>query len=670
MPNYYILFGIFLTKGILCQKRTIACEKNDFYSVLGNTAMFADKTMMIKDILETEPISRCFLITAPGRFGKSTNLAMILNFIEIPITKEGEILTVNDTIPFEKFSTSSLKVHEDEEFFNLHFGKYAVIYLDFNTGTLNLTSSLPLSEKKPILIAAIITAVRNSVMRYRNIVMRDSAGKKLIEELNSDEMPVDDLYTSLPKFCEILKAQLKTEVFLIVDEFEAVVREALLCDAEPYYFAQTMDALFASLLKCDDRKVEGAVISGISSLLGVRGESSIKAVLTSCPFLEDHKFWKYYGYTETEMEKVLTHLNVNDTEKGKIKEYYNGYLSRQKHNKVYPMYSLRRYFSAVAEDEPNPLQSYWADAVTIRGASFCLKNAKLREYVNLLIMNEPIPVLITHEIGHEELAQLGQLLAENSTFANLLKKQYSLYFSYLTESGLCSFLKDSRWVAVPNIETVDAAMKHIKNKFDRHNFNFPLLLAKRNNLLRTAFLPVINNIVTTKKHLTDLKTRLNSICFYESEMRLDEMYDSQMLKIDYQSYIFSLLRPICKRVKLAIRMKKMEPSSDEDETIGVADFAVINRHGNVTTVFEIKVNLPKVVFEKRTAAELQIQSYAFDSATQETWLLPYLKRLLINVDAKKGCVEIKSYPTAQLIVSTRLYENITSTEEPNRVIIV
>ena len=97
-------------------------EESNFLAV-SRTKAFVDKTILIKTVFQS---GRRMLITAPRKFGKSTNLVMIKTFLSKEPSKHKEI---SDTF-------INLKIcKNDTNFCNEHFGKHPVLHVDFKSGT-------------------------------------------------------------------------------------------------------------------------------------------------------------------------------------------------------------------------------------------------------------------------------------------------------------------------------------------------------------------------------------------------------------------------------------------------------------------------------------------------------------------------------------------------------
>nr|XP_018916219.1 PREDICTED: uncharacterized protein LOC109043471 [Bemisia tabaci]XP_018916220.1 PREDICTED: uncharacterized protein LOC109043471 [Bemisia tabaci] len=110
---------------------------------LAKSNRFVDKTMFIKWFAEQ---NQSLYITAPKRFGKSTNLDMLQRFFEIPIDKDGNPINTENSDNYKLFSQvyffnrSHLAIFRESAFFKANFGKWPVLKLNFTyieTSTFN-----------------------------------------------------------------------------------------------------------------------------------------------------------------------------------------------------------------------------------------------------------------------------------------------------------------------------------------------------------------------------------------------------------------------------------------------------------------------------------------------------------------------------------------------------
>ncbi|KAG8269910.1 hypothetical protein J6590_096760, partial [Homalodisca vitripennis] len=102
----------------------------DFEEVT-KTTLFVDKSLLIKRIFDNTKHGSGILIQTPSKFGKSTNLNMVKRFFEINLDDKGNIITSEDTKNYKIFRNNYLNIYKMRQFFDRHFGKYPVVFIDY-----------------------------------------------------------------------------------------------------------------------------------------------------------------------------------------------------------------------------------------------------------------------------------------------------------------------------------------------------------------------------------------------------------------------------------------------------------------------------------------------------------------------------------------------------------
>ena len=105
----------------------------DFNKIRESSA-FVDKTMLIKDFVDSS--DEVLLITCPRRFGKSSNMDMIKNFLQMKVDDSGKQIrdlpnNENYKIFNEEINNKRLKIMDDVDFVLDHFANHPVIFVNF-----------------------------------------------------------------------------------------------------------------------------------------------------------------------------------------------------------------------------------------------------------------------------------------------------------------------------------------------------------------------------------------------------------------------------------------------------------------------------------------------------------------------------------------------------------
>jgi hypothetical protein len=73
----------------------------DFKDLVTQSTIFADKSLLIKDIIEDSDTT--LLLAMPRRWGKTVNLDMLKRFLEIPVDNNGEPISRENTDNYQIF---------------------------------------------------------------------------------------------------------------------------------------------------------------------------------------------------------------------------------------------------------------------------------------------------------------------------------------------------------------------------------------------------------------------------------------------------------------------------------------------------------------------------------------------------------------------------------------
>ena len=107
------------------QKKKISTGVEDFKRIIDKNGYLVDKTLMIKELLESNTMVTLF--TRPRRFGKTLNQSMIRRFLEDEITAQGERID-------NRYLFDGLAISRCDEDILKHQQQYPVISLSLKSG--------------------------------------------------------------------------------------------------------------------------------------------------------------------------------------------------------------------------------------------------------------------------------------------------------------------------------------------------------------------------------------------------------------------------------------------------------------------------------------------------------------------------------------------------------
>ena len=106
----------------MTHRKKLNLGQSDFKNIINTDSYFIDKSLLIKEIIDTE--KSVLLFPRPRRFGKTLNLSMLKYFFD------------KNELGNEKLFTK-LKIWETEDYIKENCGKYPVINLSFKDAKAN-----------------------------------------------------------------------------------------------------------------------------------------------------------------------------------------------------------------------------------------------------------------------------------------------------------------------------------------------------------------------------------------------------------------------------------------------------------------------------------------------------------------------------------------------------
>ena len=314
----------------------VAVGESDFASLRESKSYYVDKTEILYDLVH-ETNNKVSLFTRPRRFGKTLMMSMIENFFNIAKDSKNLFagLSVSHHTDFcsewmNKYPVLfvSLKDVEAESF----EGAYAMLKYKISELCINLTSAI---DKKNL----------------------NEENKKMFEVLESRNGSDDDIKSSLKFLMRLLHSAYGKKVILLIDEYDVPIAKANERNSpENNFYRKMLDVIrgiMSTSLK-DNEYLQFAVITGC---LRIAKESIFTGTNNFASYsVLDSKFSSYFGFTESEVNKMLAVADRNDRA-ATVKEWYNGYVFGKTH--VYCPWDVINYLSALKSDRDARPKNYW-----------------------------------------------------------------------------------------------------------------------------------------------------------------------------------------------------------------------------------------------------------------------------------------------------------------------
>jgi hypothetical protein len=271
--------------------------------------IYVDKTGLISFINDTlGTTKKLTCVSRPRRFGKSFAAQMLYAYYD----KNCDSRSLFEDLEIAKDSS-----------FEKHLNQYDVIYLD-------MTWFIADSED-----------IKNVVKDLQ---------KDVIKEL-SDMYPDVNRERTLPRMLSSITEMTKNKFIIIIDEWDALFREAKYDTELQKEYIQLLRSLFKSTLT--DKMIQGAYMTGILPIKKY-GTQSAMTNFKEYTMLTPKKLAKYVGFTEPEVKILCKKYNMDFD---KIKYWYDGYSFIQ----LKSVYNPNSVMEAIDNGE---ISNYWTQTET------------------------------------------------------------------------------------------------------------------------------------------------------------------------------------------------------------------------------------------------------------------------------------------------------------------
>ena len=310
------------------KKKRISIGNYNLRSIINDNAYFVDKTMIIKDVIEADPIT---LIPRPRRFGKTLNLSILEHYFDLSKAEENVKLF------------DGLKIMDSGEEYTKHQFQYPVISLSLKD----------LQGKNWKVVYTNISKYFATVFKKYNYLL-DSLNKiekKRFIKILDGTAQQSELDISLDFLIQVLYEYHKKPVLVLIDEYDSLILDGY---DNGYYneVISFMRPFLGSALKNkNSESVFKAIITGI---MRISRESIFSDMnnLKVDSVLEETAFTDKFGFTENDVKTMLKDYDKLDSFQA-VKEWYDGY--NYGNNTIYNPWSVTNF---VDSNLPFP-ESYW-----------------------------------------------------------------------------------------------------------------------------------------------------------------------------------------------------------------------------------------------------------------------------------------------------------------------
>lgn len=315
----------------MVELKKIPIGVEDFAEIVRKNYYFVDKTLMIRDILDSG--AKVSLFTRPRRFGKTLNMSMLQRFFEKTDSDNSHLF---DGLNITRAGAQCLA----------HMGQYPVINISLK-GMKQPSYDMAFYDYK-----SIITSEFN---RHSDLLKSDKLSPTDIEKFkeiyygNNDEKVYVDAIRLLS---DCLAKVYGKNIIILIDEYDVPLENAYFRG----FYDKMIDlirSVFESALKTNNF-LEFAVLTGclrISKESIFTGLNNLKVYSVL-----NNDFSEYFGFTDSEVYKLAEEFGLEDKVPD-MRLWYDGYLFGN--TGIYNPWSVLQYISSARAGEEISCQPYW-----------------------------------------------------------------------------------------------------------------------------------------------------------------------------------------------------------------------------------------------------------------------------------------------------------------------
>lgn len=406
---------------------------SDFGKLIREDYIFADKTLMIRELLEDG--SEVNLITRPRRFGKTLNLSMLQHFFS------REVRGLPTAGMFDK-----LAIGREPECM-AHQGQYPVIFFTFKGVKEGNVENTLIKLKK------LISDLYEQYPELTQSTALSPTQKANIQTILEGKIDAASLSYAFRQLSEYLYLHYKKPVLMLIDEYDTPIHSAY---SHGYYqeIAEVMRNLLGEGLK-DNPYLFKAMVTGI---LRVSRESLFSGLnnLAAHTVLNGH-YSQAFGFTEPEVAALLKTPGLQlanpalEQTLEQMKTWYNGY--RFGEATIYNCWSIINCLY-----EQGACRPYWVNTSDNNVLKQLMAKAdyRFKQQMERLLQDHVIEQLIDPNIVFGDLHKSAMALWSLLLFSGYLTAEQTKY----NEEGQATCR-----LRIPNREIQGLYRRHIEEWF-------------------------------------------------------------------------------------------------------------------------------------------------------------------------------------------------------------
>ena len=356
------------------ERKPLPIGIEDFKRLIDDEYYFVDKTLMIKELIESQTMVGLF--TRPRRFGKTLNMSMIQRFFE-------------KTDESNAYLFDGLKISEYPECMQFQ-GQSPVI-------SLSLKSMKQATFEEAF--AVFKDLIRAEILRHKSVLFQNDAIEKTdldrltrFIELKAEK---SDYNTSLGFLSRLLASAYNKNVIILIDEYDVPLENAFY---QGFYtdMVNLIRSVFESALKTNP-SLDRAFLTGclrVSKESIFTGLNNLDIFTIISPMFTDS-----FGFTPDEITDILKYYKLED-KANEIKEWYDGYLFGD--TQIYNPWSTINHIKNLTVNPNYPCKPYWSNTSSNEIVKRLIEesNDRTKNAIEELINGTPVRAQIYEDITY------------------------------------------------------------------------------------------------------------------------------------------------------------------------------------------------------------------------------------------------------------------------------
>ena len=358
----------------MMERKPLPIGIEDFKRLIDDKYYFVDKTLMIKELIESQTIVGLF--TKPRRFCKTLNMSMIKRFFE-------------KTDESNAYLFDGLKISEYPECMQYQ-GQYPVI-------SISLKSMKQATFEEAF--AVFKDLIRAEILRHKSVLFQNDAIEKTdldrltrFIELKAEK---SDYNTSLGFLSRLLASAYNKNVIILIDEYDVPLENAFY---QGFYtdMVNLIRSVFESALKTNP-SLDRAFLTGclrVSKESIFTGLNNLDIFTIISPMFTDS-----FGFTPDEITDILKYYKLED-KANEIKDWYDGYLFSD--TQIYNPWSTINHIKNLTVNPNYPCKPYWSNTSSNEIVKRLIEesNDRTKNAIEELINGTPVKAQIYEDITY------------------------------------------------------------------------------------------------------------------------------------------------------------------------------------------------------------------------------------------------------------------------------